>query len=147
MLIRSRAEMLFRQFSHRKLTGMLGRKTLQYMKEVGREDRLQPKTGMSNQTYTLSRRPMKNNNHQLLFKIQLRTGEVEKSLSRPKILSQQPQQLTRMLRDRNMAQLMSTNLWTSIPVTTETTETKKPCNRESSEARQAWTSNPRWPKP
>ena len=38
--------MLFRQFSHRKLTGMLGRKTLQYMKEVGREDRLQQKTGM-----------------------------------------------------------------------------------------------------
>ena len=146
MLTRIRAETLFRQFSHHKLMGMLGRKTLQ-CKKLGREVRLQQKTGMLNQIYTLSRWLMKNNNRQLPFKIQLRTGEVETCLNRPLIPSQRPQQLPRMLRDRIMGQLMSTNFWTSIKVTTETTETKTPCNRESLEARLPWSSNLRWLKP
>lgn len=138
--------MLFRQFSHHKLMVMLGRKTLQ-SKMLGREVRLQPKTGMLNPTFTLSRWQMKNNNRQLPFKIQLRIGEVETCLNRPLIPSQRLRQLPRMRRDRTMGQLMSTNFWTNIKGTTETTETKTPCNRESSEARLPWSSNPRWRKP
>ena len=125
---------------------MLGRKTLQ-CKKLGGEVRLQQKMGMLNQIYTLSRSPMKNNNRQLPFKTQSKTGEVETCLNRPQIPSQRPRQLPRMLRDRTMGQLMSTNFWTSILVTIETTETKTPCSRESLEARLPWSSNPRWRKP
>ena len=125
---------------------MLGRKTLQ-CKKLGGEVRLQQKMGMLNQIYTLSRWPMKNNNRQLPFKILSKIEEVETCLNRPQIPSQRPRQLPRMLRDRTMGQLMSTNFWTSILVTTETTETKTHCNRESLEARLLWSSNPRWRKP